>query len=499
MGMRKSFWCLLIGLLAGSMLPARGQRQEMLLNDNWQFRFSHQVEKGSARRVDLPHTWNARDALAGKLDYKRGIGNYEKRLWVKEEWRGKRLFLRFEGANSVADVFINGCHIGQHRGGYGAFVFEITDKVDYGAENALLVRVNNAETLEVMPLVGDFNFYGGIYRDVHLIVTEPLCISLTDYASSGVRLVQDSVSRSYASGRAVVRLSNGTGKERHALLRLRLLGGLRDELSRHLSGRIRLIFQPAEEEGEGAPGMVAAGAVDGVRALFGLHLSMQASRSGDLVCGTDKFLATTNFEVFFTGQSAHAGLAPHEGRNALLAACTAVTNLLAIARHGQGASRINVGEMHVNETPNIIPAKAWLRGETRGENGDINGYMLAEARRVVDGAARMHGCRSRFLCQSHCPGAMSSPELVDLVERTARDMGSFREVRRKADFWASEDFGWFMNKVQEDGGLAAYLQLGADRPDGHHTSHFTFDESVLPRGLELLARLAVAALARRPD
>ena len=125
--------------------------------------------------------------------------------------------------------------------------------------------------------------------------------------------------------------------------------------------------------------------------------------------------------------------------------------------------------------------------------------MLAEARRVVDGAARMHGCRSRFLCQSHCPGAMSSPELVDLVERTARDMGSFREVRRKADFWASEDFGWFMNKVQEDGGLAAYLQLGADRPNGHHTSHFTFDESVLPRGLELLARLAVAALARRPD
>lgn len=277
----------------------------------------------------------------------------------------------------------------------------------------------------------------------------------------------------------------------------RLLGALKPELARRLRGRIRLIFQPAEEEGEGAPGMVAAGAVDGVRALFGLHLSMQARHSGELVCGTDKFLATTNFEVLFTGQSAHAGLAPHEGRNALLAACTAVTHLLAIARHGQGASRINVGELHASETPNIIPARAWLRGETRGENGDINGYMLAEARRVVDGAARMHGCRSRFLCQSHCPGAMSSPGLVDLVERTAQDMGTFRTVRRKADFWASEDFGWFMNKVQEDGGLAAYLQLGADRPDGHHTSRFTFDESVLPRGLELLARLALASLARR--
>ena len=280
----------------------------------------------------------------------------------------------------------------------------------------------------------------------------------------------------------------------------RLLGGLRDELSRHLSGRIRLIFQPAEEEGEGAPGMVAAGAVDGVRALFGLHLSMQASRSGDLVCGTDKFLATTNFEVFFTGQSAHAGLAPHEGRNALLAACTAVTNLLTIARHGQGASRINVGEMHVNETPNIIPAKAWLRGETRGENGGHQ--RLHAGRGPARGGRRGAHARlpqplpfARATARAPCP----APELVDLVERTARDMGSFREVRRKADFWASEDFGWFMNKVQEDGGLAAYLQLGADRPDGHHTSHFTFDESVLPRGLELLARLAVAALARRPD
>ena len=136
----------------------------------------------------------------------------------------------------------------------------------------------------------------------------------------------------------------------------------------------------------------------------------RASRSGDLVCGTDKFLATTNFEVFFTGQSAHAGLAPHEGRNALLAACTAVTNLLAIARHGQGASRINVGEMHVNETPNIIPAKAWLRGETRGENGDINGYMLAEARRVVDGAARMHGCLLYTSYWAAWPAAWRAPD-----------------------------------------------------------------------------------------
>ena len=58
----------------------------------------------------------------------------------------------------MSNVFVNGKHIGEHRGGYGAFVFEITDKVEYGKENTLLVRVNNGEQLDVMPLVGDFNF-----------------------------------------------------------------------------------------------------------------------------------------------------------------------------------------------------------------------------------------------------------------------------------------------------------------------------------------------------
>lgn len=82
----------------------------------------------------------------------------------------------------MSNVFVNGKHIGEHRGGYGAFVFEITDKVEYGKENTLLVRVNNGEQLDVMPLVGDFNFYGGIYRDVHLLLTDNLCISPLDYA-----------------------------------------------------------------------------------------------------------------------------------------------------------------------------------------------------------------------------------------------------------------------------------------------------------------------------
>lgn len=203
------------------------QRQDILLNNDWNFRFSHQVQKGTEVRVDLPHTWNAQDALSGKIDYKRGIGNYEKNLFIRSEWKGKRLFIRFEGVNNIADVFVNRRHIGEHRGGYGAFIFEITGKVEYGKENSILVRVNNGEQLDIMPLVGDFNFYGGICRDVHLLITDETCISPLNYASPGVRLIQDSVSHKYAKVRAVVDLSNGDSGNREVELNVRLLDGQR--------------------------------------------------------------------------------------------------------------------------------------------------------------------------------------------------------------------------------------------------------------------------------
>ena len=203
------------------------QRQDILLNNDWNFRFSHQVQKGTGVRVDLPHTWNAQDALSGKIDYKRGIGNYEKNLFIRPEWKGKRLFIRFEGVNNIADVFINRRHIGEHRGGYGAFIFEITGKVEYGKENSILVRVNNGEQLDIMPLVGDFNFYGGIYRDVHLLITDETCISPLDYASPGVRLIQDSVGHRYAKVRAIVDLSNGSSGNQEVELNVRLLDGQR--------------------------------------------------------------------------------------------------------------------------------------------------------------------------------------------------------------------------------------------------------------------------------
>ena len=212
----------LIAFFCAMTLTASAERVCRNINRDWTFRFSHQVDKNSGVKVQLPHTWNAQDALSGKQDYKRGIGNYTKSFVAPDEWKGRRLFVRFEGANSVATVFLNGKWVGEHRGGYSAFVFELTNGIKWGTHNELLVRVNNAEDLSVMPLVGDFNFYGGIYRDVELIATDEACISPMYYGSPGVFLTTETVSERQARISLRTILSNRLDDVRDAVLKWRV-------------------------------------------------------------------------------------------------------------------------------------------------------------------------------------------------------------------------------------------------------------------------------------
>ncbi len=175
------------------------------LNNNWRFFFKEENSSDDARYVRLPHTWNL-DALSGGGAYRQTVGNYEHSLFVPAEWQGKRLFLRFGGVQSVADVFVNGSHVGEHRGGWTAFTFEITDKVFFGSSNTLLVAVSNAFHNDVLPTSTEDNLYGGIYRDVELIVTGQTAISPLYYGTEGVMVHPSKVSSERAEGRVDVML-----------------------------------------------------------------------------------------------------------------------------------------------------------------------------------------------------------------------------------------------------------------------------------------------------
>lgn len=151
------------------------------------------------RQVALPHTWNAQDPFDDVDGYRRGVSWYRKHLVVDSTLRGRRLFLYFEGANQVATVYVNGIRVGEHRGGYTAFAFDVTGQLRAGGDNLIAVRVDNSHSTAIAPLSVGYALYGGIYRDVWLVATDPVHFDVTDHASSGVVVTTPSVSRTRAT------------------------------------------------------------------------------------------------------------------------------------------------------------------------------------------------------------------------------------------------------------------------------------------------------------
>ena len=167
-----SFAILLLGI---PDIKAQG-REEIPFNDNWKFQGQSVSGLPIDEIVSLPHSWNKFDAQEG-IKYYKGTGKYVKSFEAIKSWSGSRVFIRFEGVNITAKVVLNGQKIGEHKGGYAAFCFELTEHLLTDQKNSIEVTVSNEVNLEIIPLVGDFNNYGGIYRPVNLIVTDPVCIT----------------------------------------------------------------------------------------------------------------------------------------------------------------------------------------------------------------------------------------------------------------------------------------------------------------------------------
>lgn len=191
-------------------------RAQYPLNEGWLFFFKSENDSEHARIISLPHTWN-NNPLAGK-DFEETVGTYQNELYIPADWGQKRLFLKFHGAQSVANVFVNGHHIGEHRGGSAAFVLEMTERVRLGTTNLIQVVVSNNYRSDVLPVSTDINLYGGLYREVELLVTDRTAISPLYYGSEGVLIYPETVSTEAVKGEVEVHLL--THAETDAMLRL---------------------------------------------------------------------------------------------------------------------------------------------------------------------------------------------------------------------------------------------------------------------------------------
>ena len=172
-------------LLSLMSLSLRAESISYTVNNSWQFRRADAPENVWTT-VNIPHTWNAQDTDDDVPGYFRGKGIYRKVMEIPEYAEDKRVYLLFEGVGQVCDVLVDGVKAASHVGSYSAFVADITGFVSAGKSCEVTVVADNSHNPDIPPLSADFNFQGGIYRDIYLVVKEPVNISIMDKASSGL-------------------------------------------------------------------------------------------------------------------------------------------------------------------------------------------------------------------------------------------------------------------------------------------------------------------------
>ena len=263
------------------------------------------------------------------------------------------------------------------------------------------------------------------------------------------------------------------------------------------TGKIKLIFQAAEEGVRGAKSIASKGVVDDVDYFFSMHIGTSAKVSGKLICGVHGFLATEKYDAVFKGISSHAGNAPNMGKNAILAACTAVTNLYSISRHKDGATRINVGRIEGGTGRNVIPNHAQIDFEVRGSTTDVCDYMKETAENIIKSSADMHMCEYEIIGMGSAESSFSDQEMIKRTRKVASELDIFEVIEDKGVMAGSEDCTYLMNRVREHGGLASYFILGTELKAPHHNDLFDVYEADMKKGIKLLLGLVYDLMNKR--
>lgn len=194
-------------------------RKIVNINQGWTFT----GPDGGPQPVDLPHTWNNVDGQDGGNDYWRGTCVYEKAFPRPELGPDQRAYLEFQGVNASAWVELNGMQVGTHDGGYSTFRWDVTDFLQ--EENRLTVHVDNSRSDRVYPQKADFTFYGGIYRDVSLIIVNKCHFDMDHFGGPGIKVTAKPVEnytqaevvvetwRNCSDGQVCISIQDAEGKE----------------------------------------------------------------------------------------------------------------------------------------------------------------------------------------------------------------------------------------------------------------------------------------------
>lgn len=268
-------------------------------------------------------------------------------------------------------------------------------------------------------------------------------------------------------------IMHACGHDCHAAIGLSLAHWIVDH-AEELCGRIKLLFQPAEEGTRGARAMAESGIVDDVDILFASHIGC-TPKLGFVTITSPGYNATIKFDVSFTGKPAHSVANPQDGRNALMGACHTAVMVGSLPRHGAGLTTVSCGKIVAGEMRNVVPVHANMQMEVRGATDELCQYMFEQVERCVKANAQAFDLEYKVKKVGEALTMHPDEDLAKLIEHCAAEVVGADHVNYYSERGGSEDVTILMKRVQSHGGKAAHFYYGADH-NGQHRSDFDPDD-----------------------
>ncbi len=269
-----------------------------------------------------------------------------------------------------------------------------------------------------------------------------------------------------------------------------LLGAARILLQMDLPCRVRLLFQPAEERGNGALAMIQAGAIDGLSAIFSGHIDTHYPTETITVDEGIICAFADPFEIRIHGKSGHAAR-PHETKDAIVAAAGLVTSLQSLVAREIDPNQsavLTVGKIHAGETHNIIADEAIIEGTVRSTHLEARQQVLDGLRRMVQGNASLYGLSADLDFMDGLPAVINRKLATSVARDAAKAVVPAKNVISQGpSSLGGEDFAFYLQKIE---GCMVRFGAGLNGETGPaHSPTFDFDENVLAIGASWYAQV----------
>ena len=269
------------------------------------------------------------------------------------------------------------------------------------------------------------------------------------------------------------------------------------DLRAHLKGEVRLLFQPAEEISLGARDLIAAGALEGVDAIYGTHIWSEVPAGAVSAQPGTRMASTDWFRVDIEGVSAHGSM-PHKGIDAVVVACEIVTALQVLVSRDTSPFEpvvVTVGEIHGGTARNIMAGSAWFAGTVRTWDSKTRENVASRLERIVNKMANAFGAQMKFGYEAGNPSLVNNPACAQVAADAVTEVLGPEALYQYEGTLAGEDFS---EDLQHVPGVFVFLgakneELGAIHPQ--HSCFYTVDESVLKNGAMVAAQWACDMLS----